>query len=174
MSRAKKVMTKLIALVLTMSMVFSVMFTNVNFADNQTFAENAVIKKTDLAVKNDITKNFDENVMFKLPETVAQESDISIIKPKKLGISAKEAYTKFAYKFANNIDIDTRKDFKNDLEWAILNDYKELQNIKQKYPYSMMTGSGSTYFSLIEEFCPEEGYWVKNGLKSVSFGVKEV
>ena len=103
-----------------------------------------------------------------------EEFGVNLIKPILLGISAKEAYTKFAYKFANNIDIDTRKDFKNDLEWAILNDYKELQNIKQKYPYSMMTGSGSTYFSLIEEFCPEEGYWVKNGLKSVSFGVKEV
>jgi 4-diphosphocytidyl-2-C-methyl-D-erythritol kinase len=103
-----------------------------------------------------------------------EEFSVNLIKPISLGISAKEAYTKFAYKFANSIDLDTRKDFKNDLEWAVLNDYKELQNIKQKYPYSMMTGSGSTYFSLIEEFCPEEGYWVKNGLKSVSFGVKEV
>ena len=38
----------------------------------------------------------------------------------------------------------------------------------------MMTGSGSTYFSLVDEFLSEDGYWVKNGLKSVVFGVKEI
>ncbi len=103
-----------------------------------------------------------------------EEFDVNLIKPIALGISAKEAYTKFAYKFANGIDMDARKDFENDLEWAILSDYKELQNIKQKYPKSIMTGSGSTYFSLVNEFSDDDGYWVKNGLKSVCLGVKEV
>lgn len=76
-------------------------------------------------------------------------------------------------KFSLN-DIKNREGYVNDLEWAIIEDYKELQHIKQKYPKSIMTGSGSTYFMIDEEFEKESGYWVKNGLKAVNFGVKEV
>ena len=108
-----------------------------------------------------------ENV-FKLP---FEEFGVNLIKPNSLGISAKEAYTKFSYKFNDNIDIETRDNFVNDLEWAIIGDYQELQYIKSRYPQSVMTGSGSTYFSLVNEFSAEEGYWVKNGLKSVDVGV---
>jgi 4-diphosphocytidyl-2-C-methyl-D-erythritol kinase len=111
-----------------------------------------------------------ENVS-KLP---FEEFQVNLIKPLFLGISAREAYTKFAYKYANNIDIELREDFVNDLEWAIISDYSQLQNIKKSYPNSIMTGSGSTYFSLIDKFKDEDGYWVKNGLKSVNCGVCEV
>lgn len=103
-----------------------------------------------------------------------EELDVNLIKPKDLGISAKEAYTKFAELKNNNEAIKTRDNFKNDLEWALLGDYPQLQFIKNKYPKSMMTGSGSTYFSLTEEFEQEDGYWVQNGLKSIPFGVREL
>ena len=60
------------------------------------------------------------------------------------------------------------------MEWAIIDDYKELQTIKQLYPDSIMSGSGSTYYIIDKEFEPLEGYWLQNGLKSVPFGIKEV
>lgn len=100
-----------------------------------------------------------------------KESKVNLIKPIALGISAKEAYTKFSYKFSNKIDIITRDCFVNDLEWAVIEDYKELQFIKEKYPKSVMTGSGSTYYSLTEEFSQQEGFWVNNGLKFIPDGV---
>lgn len=136
-----------------------------------------------------------------------EEFNVSLIKPINLGISAKEAYTKFSQKMQNchpeldsgfvnliyrqrkkNLEIlkqvqndkfsfdCTKKEehFVNDLEWAVIDDYPQLQYIKQKYPKSIMTGSGSTYFMIDGNFENENGYWVKNGLKSVDFGVKEV
>lgn len=101
-----------------------------------------------------------------------KEYNVSLIKPITLGISAKEAYTKFAYKIANNIDLDTRSSYINDLEWAIINDYQELQQIKKNYPQSIMTGSGSTYFLLNGNFSNHDGYWVRNGLKTIQKGVE--
>lgn len=100
--------------------------------------------------------------------------EVNLIKPLGLGISAKEAYTKFSYKKENGLGLDSRDNFVNDLEWALIDDYKELQFIKKNYPKSVMTGSGSTYFSLDEKFKNHNGYWVRNGLKSISYGVKEV
>ena len=67
-----------------------------------------------------------------------------------------------------------REAFLNDLEWAVSEDYKELQHIKEKYPKSIMSGSGSTYFGLGINFENENGFWVKNNLKSIPYGVKEV
>lgn len=96
------------------------------------------------------------------------EFNVSLIKPINLGISAKEAYTKFSQKEESN------HNYENDLEWAVIDDYPQLQYIKQKYPKSIMTGSGSTYFMIDGEFENENGYWVKNELKSVNFGVREV
>ena len=99
-----------------------------------------------------------------------QEFNLSLIKPLNLGISAKEAYTKFSEKKSKNEA--GRQNFKNDLEWAVLDDYKELQKIKELYPESMMSGSGSTYFLIGKEFLPHEGYWIKNRLFAVKDGVK--
>ena len=99
-----------------------------------------------------------------------QELNIHLIKPIDIGISAKEAYTKFS---KNNNSLKTgRENFVNDLEWAIIDDYPELQFIKKEYPDSIMTGSGSTYYSTNKEFQNHEKYWVKNNLKTIPFGVK--
>jgi len=86
---------------------------------------------------------------------------VTLIKPKELGISAKEAYTKYAEqkekpKYHNTEKMikalkngENIKDFLyNDLEYAVFNDYNELQKIKEKYPAAIMSGSGSTYFIL--------------------------
>ena len=87
--------------------------------------------------------------------------DVTLIKPKNLGISAKEAYTKYAQKEIKPKHDMTEKmlvklsnkgnlsEFLyNDLEYAIFDDYEELQEIKKAYPNSIMSGSGSTYFVL--------------------------
>lgn len=97
--------------------------------------------------------------------------NIRLIKPIGLGISAKEAYTKFSSKMEKQKDLKIRNEFANDLEWAIINDYPQLQEIKNKYKTSMMTGSGSTYFSLSEDFSPEEGCWINNNLHTIEHGV---
>ncbi len=95
------------------------------------------------------------------------ERNISLIKPINLGISAKEAYTKFAERKSTL----KRDAFINDLECAVIDDYPELQAIKGKYPQAVMTGSGSTYFAFDTEFSPLEGYWIKNNLKTSPYGV---
>lgn len=109
---------------------------------------------------------------------------VTLIKPKELGISAKEAYTKYAAKsekpkyFMTEKMIDALKNGQdireylyNDLEYAVFDDYKELQYIKSKLPQSIMSGSGSTYFILDDiniEF-PEEYQVIKN-LQFISQG----
>lgn len=95
-----------------------------------------------------------------------EEFRVSLIKPKNLGISAKEAYTKFSQKHPTG--------FVNDLEGAVIDDYEELQTIKKLYPKSIMSGSGSTYFIINEEFKPLENYWICNNLASVDKGVSVV
>ena len=104
-----------------------------------------------------------------------EELNVSLIKPMSLGISAKEAYTKFSEKIQNLSDYTRERNlYLNDLEWAIIDDYKELQEIKKQYPNAVMSGSGSTYFGIDMNFIAQEGYWVKNGLITISYGVKEV
>ena len=94
--------------------------------------------------------------------------NLSLIKPIGLGISAKEAYTKFSYKIENNIDVERRSEFENDLEWAIIKDYPQLLKMN-----SVMTGSGSTYFIIGKEFSPQAGFQVWNNLEAVPDGVCE-
>lgn len=101
-----------------------------------------------------------------------EEFNLSIIKPNDLGISAKEAYTKFSQKI--NSSSTGREDFVNDLEWAIIDDYKELQHIKQTYPKSIMTGSGSAYYIVNDTFENEQNFYVINNLKSIPNGIKLV
>lgn len=115
------------------------------------------------------------------------EFDLSLIKPKKLGISAKEAYTKFSQlRTKPNLNMtqqlvealnsgeNIEKLLHNDLETALIGDYKELQTIKNAYLESIMSGSGSTFFVLkenVNEF--NEEFWVKTGLKSIPYGICE-
>ncbi len=98
------------------------------------------------------------------------EREVSLIKPINLGISAKEAYSKFAAKEKTPM----RDSFVNDLEWAVIDDYPQLQIIKEKYPQAVMTGSGSTFFAFDTEFKPMKEFWVKNSLRTISKGVSIV
>lgn len=114
------------------------------------------------------------------------EFNLALIKPKNLGISAKEAYTKFSELSAKpNLDMTAKmiaelnedspkieKYLHNDLEIALIQDYKQLAQIKEACPNAIMSGSGSTFFQLNEniEFA-DENYWVKNSLKSIPYGV---
>ncbi len=97
-----------------------------------------------------------------------KEFNLSIIKPKNLGISAKEAYTKFTLKDKTDAN---RKIYVNDLEWAVISDYPQLQYIKNKYPQAIMTGSGSAYYLIDNNFDFEKDYIVINELKSIPYGV---
>lgn len=114
--------------------------------------------------------------------------NVTLIKPKNLGISAKEAYTKYAIKTEkpqNNMtekmlnalqnDEDIEQFLYNDLEYAIFDDYPELQLIKQTYPNAIMSGSGSTYFvfNKTERLLPEKDYLFLNNLKFINEGVSE-
>ena len=101
-----------------------------------------------------------------------EDFNLSLIKPKNLGISAKEAYTKFSEKIKNGSG--GRENYVNDLEWGLIEDYPELQNIKNKYPKSIMSGSGSTYYIINDTFESIGNYWIKNNLKAIRYGVKEI
>lgn len=96
--------------------------------------------------------------------------NVSLIKPLGLGISAKEAYTKFSKKM--ELGLSNREQYKNDLEWAVIDDYEQLQFIKQNYPESVMTGSGSAYYLVNGVFREHYGYYVKNNLTAISTGVR--
>ncbi len=113
---------------------------------------------------------------------------VTLIKPKNLGISAGEAYAKYAKKeikpqnhmtekmlLALENDEDIKPYLYNDLEYAVFNDYKELQLIKSKLPNSIMSGSGSTYFVLedIKDFDLPEDYQIISGLEFIPFGIME-
>lgn len=115
------------------------------------------------------------------------KSKLTLIKPKNLGISAREAYTKYSNKTIkprNNMAekmldaIDKNDDFSkylyNDLEYAVFDDYKELQKIKQCIPNAVMSGSGSTYFVLGDEVntdIPDDDYQIIKGLEFIETGV---
>ena len=116
-----------------------------------------------------------------------RENNISLVKPISLGISAKEAYTKYSQLETKPDWGNTEKMVKalaenqnitpflyNDLETAVFGDYKELQEIKKLYPDSIMSGSGSTYFCLNRELAPTTGYAVFNNHKFIPYGVAEV
>jgi 4-diphosphocytidyl-2-C-methyl-D-erythritol kinase len=123
-------------------------------------------------------------VISKLP---FREYNVSLIKPTSLGISAKEAYTKYSelktkpsYDMTSKmidalkIGTDITQFLYNDLETAVFDDYEELQEIKNIYPRSIMSGSGSTYFMLNENVSEKDGYWTKSDLKFIPNGVEKL
>lgn len=114
---------------------------------------------------------------------------VTLIKPKNLGISAKEAYTKYSLKtnkpkYHNTEKMiealkdgsDIRKFLYNDLEYAVFDDYKELQIIKSKIPNSIMSGSGSTYFVLEDIQNPDfsEDYQIIKDLQFIPCGCESI
>jgi len=106
-------------------------------------------------------------ILEKLP---FKNFSISLIKPKNIGISAGFAYKKFAEKFVT--DMNERKNFVNDLEWAIIDEFEELKKIKNKYPNSIMSGSGSTFYLINDKFEQEENFLIKNDLKAIDSGIE--
>ena len=117
------------------------------------------------------------------------EQSVSLVKPKELGISAKEAYTKFAQLEDKTIPDNTSKliDLLNDgkfdksliynnLENALFPDYEILREIKSSVKNSLMSGSGSTFFVLepILNASFNSDYEVFENLKTISTGVEEV
>ena len=113
--------------------------------------------------------------------------DITLIKPLNLGISAKEAYTKFSNlpidkkSVPNNTEKISEKFDEsllfNSLELAVIDDYVELQEIKNSLPNSMMSGSGPTFFVLSSDISCEfdsKRFQVIKSLKSISDGVKQI
>ena len=116
-------------------------------------------------------------------------SEVTLIKPKNLGISAGEAYKKYSLKenkpqndFTEKMLIaildndDIKPYLYNDLEYAVFDDYKELQTIKSTYPQAIMSGSGSTYFVLenIKTSNLNNEYEFINNLKFIPDGVSLV
>ena len=118
------------------------------------------------------------------------QQSVSLIKPKNLGISAKEAYTKFAQLQDKTIPDNTSKLIKllnknsfdkslfyNNLENALFPDYQILREIKSKVKGSLMSGSGSTFFVLedkLETDLNKENYDIFENLKTINTGVEEV
>lgn len=111
---------------------------------------------------------------------------VTIVKPKDLGISAKEAYEKYdnlQEKPQNGMTdkmveaLNNGKDIKeflyNALEPAVINEHKELQAIKNTYPQMIMTGSGSAFYALenIQNLVLCEGYQYKRYIAFTGNGV---
>ena len=114
------------------------------------------------------------------------EKEITLIKPINLGISAKEAYTKYSLKTEkpqNNMTEKMTETIKigsniepflyNDLEYTVFDDYPELQEIKKQYPNAVMSGSGSTYFILenLQKTKLDRNYLLINNLKFIQHGI---
>jgi len=95
------------------------------------------------------------------------EFDLSLVKPKNLKILAREAYSAYD-------ELKKESTMRNDLEFALIDKYEELQFLNSKG--MQMTGSGPTYFIRKKEIdfeIDENKYLVINNLKSVPYGVKE-
>lgn len=119
-------------------------------------------------------------------KTPCAKKEVTLIKPKSLGISAGEAYTKYSkkeFKPQNNMtekmlealnsDREISEFLYNDLEYAIFDDYVELQEIKRAYPRAIMSGSGSTYFMLekVDEKLLDENFEYFEDLEFIPNGV---
>ncbi len=95
---------------------------------------------------------------------------LTVIKPKNLAISAKEAYEQF-----DKLE-GTISNLSNDLEFALLPYYKELQFLHNKG--FQMSGSGPSFFILEDKLSEDlienrNGYEIFEGLKAVPYGVCE-
>ena len=84
----------------------------------------------------------------------------------------KQTGTNYTEKMAENFNV---KFLYNSLELALLNDYKELSEIKEKLPDALMSGSGPTCF-VLERYCPadfdKDKFLVIDDLHFVNDGIK--
>lgn len=91
---------------------------------------------------------------------------LSLVKPKNLKISAREAYEAFD-------NLEKESDMRNDLEFALLDKYEELRFLNELG--LQMSGSGPTFFLRDKNFdvkIDENQYLIINNLNSVNHGVK--
>jgi len=118
------------------------------------------------------------------------EQDISLIKPKNVGISTKEAYGSFAAMSDKSNPDNTPKLVKllkegkfdktllyNSFEKALFPNHKELENLKKSIKNSLMSGSGSTFFVLEKNLnanFDKNEYDIFENLKTINTGVEEV
>ena len=103
-------------------------------------------------------------VMLEMP---FYDFKLSLVKPKNLKISAKEAYCAFD-------ELKKESDMRNDLEFALLDKYEELRYLNSLG--LQMSGSGPTYFLRDKNIDFEidlDKYLVINDLTSVNHGVIE-
>lgn len=92
---------------------------------------------------------------------------LSLIKPKNLKISAREAYEAF-----DNLKEESK--MRNDLEYALIDKYEQLQYLSSLG--LQMSGSGPTYFlrdKNIDFKVDENEYLIINNLNSIGHGVIE-
>ena len=89
---------------------------------------------------------------------------LTLVKPKNLQISAREAYLAFD-------NLKEKSNLANDLEFALLDKYKELQFLHSKG--LQMSGSGPTFFTLKEklDFTLDNNYQIIENLKAINHGV---
>lgn len=118
------------------------------------------------------------------------EQSVSLIKPKNLGISAKEAYISFSKLMdksnpnnttrMKNLLLNGKFDktlIYNSLEKALFPNYEELRTIKSQVENSLMSGSGSTFFVLapmLKTNLNLKDYDIFENLKTINTGVEEI
>lgn len=92
---------------------------------------------------------------------------LTLVKPKNLKISAKEAYERFD-------NLDEESDLANDLEFALLPHYEELRKLNSLG--MSMSGSGPTYFIKKHTlgFELDNNYQVIENLHAINHGVCEI
>ena len=126
-------------------------------------------------------------IIEKLPPHIM---NVSLIKPKNLGISAKEAYMLFSQLQDKSNPDNTNKlkamllkgEFDesllyNSLEYALFPKYEQLRFIKEQLQGSLMSGSGSTFFVLDEKIdanFDKTKYDIFENLMTIKTGVEEV
>ena len=126
----------------------------------------------------------------KIEKLPCYEQQITLIKPKAIGISTKEAYGSFAELTDKSYPDSTSKLKQlllqgkfdksllyNSFEKALFPKYEELQLLKNKLQGSLMSGSGSTFFVLIPELNAKlnpSDYNIFENLKTIKTGVETV
>lgn len=116
------------------------------------------------------------------------EMPVSVVKPRYLKISAKEAFQEYDFQTDNECKYSTkalvplivRGSFNealmnNDLERPLCKKYNHIKNMKTFIKNSYMSGSGPVFFSFVKEFDvifePDEFICIEN-LKTIDDGVK--
>ena len=95
------------------------------------------------------------------------EFPLTLVKPKNLQISAREAYLAFD-------NLKEKSNMPNDLEFALLDKYQELRFLHSKG--LQMSGSGPTFFIPKDklDFELDDDYQIIENLKAINYGVGEV